>query len=64
MMESERGIAPDNGLVLAIDIGGTLTKLGLVRRDGHIHKAEVMPTRSREPFTVFCKRISDKIGHA
>ncbi len=42
-MDAKNATDPEGGLVLAIDIGGTLTKLGLVRRNGHILRAEVMP---------------------
>ncbi len=60
-MDAKNATDPEGGLVLAIDIGGTLTKLGLVRRDGRILRAEVMPTRSRVPFKVFCDRITGPI---
>jgi glucokinase len=43
--------------VLAMDLGGTLTKLGLVGRDGQILKSEVFSTGATGPFERFLERV-------
>ncbi len=48
--------------VLAIDIGGTLTKIGLVEASGAIVEVEVLETRARNPFPEFRDRLADVLG--
>jgi len=48
--------------VLAIDIGGTLTKIGLVKASGAIEEVEVLETRARRPFPEFRDRLSAVLG--
>ncbi|MBT8185441.1 MAG: ROK family protein [Eudoraea sp.] len=47
--------------VLAIDIGGTFTKLGLVSREGEILASKVLNTKARRPFSEFKKRLGEAI---
>lgn len=48
-------------IVLAIDIGGTLTKLGLVSKEGQISGNHIFQTKAREPFINFKKRLHKEI---
>ena len=48
-------------IVLGIDIGGSLTKVGLVTRDGKILKKKVFPTEARLPFSHFTKRLKEEV---
>ena len=48
-------------IVLAIDIGGTYTKLGLVNRDGSVLSSNVFKTEASQPFGKFEKRISQEV---
>ena len=48
--------------VVAIDIGGTLTKIGLVKASGTIVEVEVLETRSRNPFAEFRDRLAEVLG--
>ncbi len=43
--------------VLAIDIGGTFTKIGMVDEVGEILISKVFSTKSREPFASFLKEL-------
>ncbi|MGB5666679.1 MAG: ROK family protein [Maribacter sp.] len=43
--------------VLALDIGGTFTKIGLVSHDGTILSSKVFKTRSKNPFDTFLKEL-------
>ena len=49
-------------MVLAIDIGGTFTKLGLVNRTGQVLSSQVFKTEAKQPFTEFKKKISKEIS--
>lgn len=49
-------------IVLAIDIGGTYTKLGLVNRKGEILASHVFKTAAKKPFTEFKKRFTDEVN--
>ena len=65
MMESKPASAPalrPTDSVLAIDIGGTLTKIGRVTAAGDILQVEVFETRAREPFPEFRKRVASVLG--
>jgi glucokinase len=44
-------------MVLALDIGGTLTKIGLVSREGSVLRAEVFKTGAMDPFVDFIGRV-------
>lgn len=44
-------------LVLGFDIGGTLTKIGLVTREGRIVGRKIMHTTASDPFEVFLERV-------
>lgn len=48
-------------IVLAIDIGGTFTKLGLVNREGKVLSNQVFKTGAKQPFTEFKKKIALEI---
>lgn len=48
-------------IVLAIDIGGTFTKLGLVNRVGKVLSSQVFKTGAKEPFTTFKKKLAEEI---
>lgn len=55
--------------VLALDIGGTFTKIGLVSHEGTILSSKVFKTRSKDPFDTFLKelvveleKLTSKIG--
>ena len=43
--------------VLAIDIGGTFTKIGIVTDSGSILSSKVFKTKSKEPFESFLKEL-------
>lgn len=47
--------------VLAIDIGGTFTKMGIVDDTGEILISKVINTRSKEPFASFLKELVAEI---
>jgi glucokinase len=47
--------------VLALDIGGTLTKMGLVGPEGNIYHVEVMKTEAKEPFEDYTNRLSEAL---
>ncbi len=47
--------------VLAIDIGGTFTKLGLVDQEGHILNSNVLNTRANLPFSEFKEKLAEEI---
>jgi len=47
--------------VIAIDIGGTFTKIGIVDDTGKILVSKVFNTKSREPFTTFLKELIAEI---
>ncbi|MBW7897123.1 MAG: ROK family protein [Opitutaceae bacterium] len=53
-----------SALAVGLDIGGTMTKLGLVDRAGRVHSAREFPTRSSE-FTrdAFFERLFAEIRH-
>jgi glucokinase len=44
-------------IVLGIDIGGSLTKLGLVSQEGKIWDKKIFPTEAQRPFSDFIKRL-------
>ncbi len=48
--------------VLALDIGGTFTKLGIVDRQGHILINKVMKTDANRPFSVFKEKMKAEIA--
>jgi glucokinase len=48
-------------VVLGIDIGGSLTKIGLVTRDGGILEKKVFPTEARLPFSNFAERLKEGV---
>lgn len=47
--------------VLAIDIGGTFTKLGLVNREGQILSSKVFNTKAKKPFSQFKEKLGEEI---
>lgn len=48
--------------VLAIDIGGTFTKIGIVNETGEILDSKVLKTKAKEPFEVFLKELVNEIN--
>ncbi|MBT8305915.1 MAG: ROK family protein [Maribacter sp.] len=50
------------GTVLAIDIGGTFTKIGVVDGKGEILTSKVFNTKSQEPFGSFLKELVTEIN--
>ncbi|MFK7812973.1 MAG: ROK family protein [Maribacter sp.] len=48
-------------IVLAIDIGGTFTKLGLVNRAGKVLLSQVFKTGAMQPFSEFKKKMAEEI---
>lgn len=48
-------------IVLAIDIGGTFTKLGLVTRVGQVISSHVFKTGAKQPFSEFKKKLTKEI---
>ncbi|WP_047419912.1 ROK family protein [Cellulophaga sp. Hel_I_12] len=47
--------------VLGIDIGGSLTKIGLVSKDGHILDKKVFETEAEKPFSVFMIKLKSEV---
>lgn len=47
--------------VLAIDIGGTFTKIGVVNKKGEILASKVFNTKSKEPFDLFLKDLIHEV---
>lgn len=47
--------------VLAIDIGGTYTKIGIVDKNGGIIDSTVFSTKSKEPFAIYLKELLSNI---
>ena len=50
-----------NEIVLAIDIGGTLTKLGLVNKNGEIQSSRLFKTGAKKPFSEFKNTLETEI---
>jgi len=50
---------PLEDFVLAVDLGGTLTKIGLVGETGQIYRTSVFKTGAMGPFTDFIGRMAD-----
>lgn len=48
-------------VVLAIDIGGSLTKIGLVFKDGKILDKRVFKTPANKPFPVFMEKLKSEV---
>tara|TARA_R110002033_G_scaffold166331_1_gene204905 strand:+ start:129262 stop:130221 length:960 start_codon:yes stop_codon:yes gene_type:complete len=48
-------------MVLGIDIGGSLTKIGLVFKDGHILDKTVFKTEAEKPFTSFMVKLKSEV---
>lgn len=48
-------------IVIGIDIGGSLTKIGLVSKDGKIWGKKVFRTQAQLPFTSFMKRLKVEV---
>ncbi|MCX2719819.1 ROK family protein [Lentiprolixibacter aurantiacus] len=48
-------------IVLAIDIGGSLTKIGLVTRTGSILEKRVFRTNGQDPFNIFLEKLKSEI---
>ena len=48
-------------VVLAVDIGGTFTKLGLVGQKGEILASKVFSTKAKRPFSEFKKKLREEI---
>ena len=48
-------------IVLGIDIGGSLTKIGLVSRDGKILDKKIINTEAQHSFPVFIKRLKKEV---
>ena len=46
-----------NPEVLAIDIGGTFVKMGLVGSKGDIREVKVLNSQANDPYSVFEKRF-------
>lgn len=51
----------DKNLVMAIDIGGSFTKVGLVFRNGKILDKRVFKTPAEEPFPVFMEKLKSEV---
>ncbi|GMN11753.1 ROK family protein [Croceitalea sp. MTPC9] len=49
-------------LVLGIDIGGSLTKIGLVSREGEIFGKKVFPTQAHLPFSSFMELLKKEVN--
>jgi glucokinase len=49
--------------VLAIDIGGTFTKIGIVDDNGKILASKVFGTKSKEPFETYLKELMPNLLH-
>ncbi len=50
-------------VVLSIDIGGSLTKVGLVTRDGNILDKVLFKTNAQRPFPTFMKKLQLEVEH-
>lgn len=48
--------------VVGVDLGGTLTKFGLVTRDGRILECKSIPTDSSLPYQTFFEQLYDQVG--
>ncbi|MBT8221875.1 MAG: ROK family protein [Eudoraea sp.] len=48
-------------IVLAIDIGGSLTKIGLVNENGKILEKRVFKTNAQDPFKIFVEKLKSEI---
>lgn len=48
-------------MTLAIDIGGTFTKLGLVNRGGQVLSSQIFKTGAKRPFAEFKKKLAKEI---
>jgi glucokinase len=48
-------------IVVGIDIGGSLTKLGLVSKDGQILDKKVFETEAEKPFSVFMIKLKSEV---
>jgi glucokinase len=48
--------------VVGVDLGGTLTKIGLVTRDGRIVGCKSIPTDSSLPYQTFFEQLYDQVG--
>ncbi|WP_072763608.1 ROK family protein [Arenibacter nanhaiticus] len=49
-------------IVLAIDIGGTNTKIGLVTKEGRILGVKVFETRAKLPYKNFMQKLEEKVN--
>ena len=49
-------------IVLAADIGGTLTKIGLVDEEGQILDSRVFDTLSNTPFEHFLSKLKEEFS--
>ncbi|NNF19196.1 MAG: ROK family protein, partial [Flavobacteriaceae bacterium] len=49
-------------LVLGIDIGGSLTKVGMVSKDGTIRNKKIFRTRASLPFSHFLTRLEEVVN--
>ncbi|MBC2840262.1 ROK family protein [Robiginitalea sp. SC105] len=58
-MDSIRTLEDPEATVLALDIGGTYTKAGLVSRSGEIRHVAVMDTASGDPFEQYVPRLAE-----
>ena len=54
-------MAKNSEMVLAIDIGGTFTKLGLVNRAGIVLSNHVFKTGAKQPFGEFTKKLTKEV---
>lgn len=61
-MEKHIKISEKEPCVLAIDLGGTLTKLGLVSRSGRSLRSEVFKTGATGPFEAFLERVGQVLS--
>lgn len=62
MMTQKSNNIPDQ-VVLAIDIGGTFVKMGLVSATGDIREVRVLQSGAREPYSLFEKQLSEHLQH-
>jgi glucokinase len=51
----------ESEIVIGIDIGGSLTKIGLVSRDGKILDKKIFHTEAQKPFSDFIKRLKKEV---
>jgi len=56
-MENDMKTSKKESCVLAMDLGGTLTKLGLVSKSGKILKSEIFRTGADGPYEAFVERV-------